>query len=279
VRRLGNCRIERVVYTFWVESLRPLLAALLLPPLPFVALLACALVVNRRHPGAARVAFAAGIVGVWVCSCVGTSEILATALLRIPAPLSDERILELKRLNEQHPGQTAIIMLGSGIVQNSVEYREARLSSVSLERLRYGLWLSGRTGIPAGFSGGVGWAGESGDSEAATAQRIATREFQLPLAWVEGKSRDTIENAERSVEVLTGTGIRHIVVVTSGLHMQRAIAAFEKASAGKSITLEPASMNLALRTDKRMYAWIPSPEGYGNVYVILREWLGRLLCA
>lgn len=176
-------------------------------------------------------------------------------------------------------GKFGIIVLGSGIIQNSLEYREARLSSVSLERLRYGVWLSRKTGIQVGFSGGVGWAGEPGESEAATAQRVASLEFHWPLKWVEGDSRDTLENAERSIRMLGDDGIQHVVLVTSGLHMQRALGAFKRASLGKGMTIEPAAMNLALRTDRSLYAWTPSPEGCVNVNVILREWLGRLMGA
>lgn len=265
--------------SLWIEFARPLLAALLLPPFPFLLLIGAGFAFMRRFQRAGRLVLLIGSAGTWLACCVGTGELLATTLLRIPPPLSDESILRLKAENETKPGKTAIVMLGSGIVQNSAEYREARLSGVSLERLRYGVWLSRRTGIPACFSGGVGWAGEPGDSEAATAQRIASREFLHPLKWVEGDSRDTIENAKRSVQLLQRDGINHVVLVTSGLHMQRALAAFARATPGTGLTVEAAPMNLALRTDQALYAWIPSPEGYGNVHVVLREWLGRLFGA
>lgn len=255
------------------------MAALLLPPFPFVLLIGLGVALHRTYRRTSWVALSVGCVGTWLGCCVGTGELLAPALLRIPQALTDDGIARLKSDNDAHPGQLAIVMLGSGIVQNSIEYREARLSGVSLERLRYGIWLSRRTGIPACFSGGVGWAGEPGDSEAATAQRIATREFLHPLKWVEGESRDTIENARRSVELLREAGVSRIVLVTSGLHMQRALAAFSRATPGSGITVEPAPMNLALRTDQALYAWIPSPEGHGNVHVIFREWLGRLFGA
>lgn len=267
------------MHALWVELVRPLLAALLLPPFPFVLLIGLGVALHRRYRRTSWLALSVGCVGTWLGCCVGTGEVLASALLRIPHALTEEGIARLKSDNEEQPGKLAIVMLGSGIVQNSAEYREARLSGVSLERLRYGIWLSRRTGIPTCFSGGVGWAGEPGDSEAATAQRIATREFLHPLKWVEGESRDTIENARRSVQLLGEAGVRRVVLVTSGLHMQRALAAFARATPGSGITVEPAAMNLALRTDQALYAWIPSPEGYGNVHVILREWLGRLFGA
>jgi hypothetical protein len=38
------------------------------------------------------------------------------------------------------------------------EYGVGNLAAPSLERLRYGLWLSRSTGVPVAFSGGVGWA-------------------------------------------------------------------------------------------------------------------------
>ena len=96
------------------------------------------------------------------------------------------------------------------------------------------------------------------------------------MKWVEGTSRDTVENAQRSIGLMKADKVTHVVIVTSGLHMQRALAAFKRAAHGQTIELEQATMNVALRTDKALYAWIPSPEGYANVHVILREWMVRL---
>ena len=60
-------------------------------------------------------------------------------------------------------------------------------------------------------------------------------EFGRPLKFVEDDSRDTRENAARTLALLRPIGIRHIVLVTHGWHMPRALKAFETAAAGSGI--------------------------------------------
>ena len=79
---------------------------------------------------------------------------------------------------------------------------------------------------PLAFSGGVGWAQQGSTSEARVAAKIAAEEFGRPLRWVEDDSRDTRENAAKTIALLKPAGIQHIVLVTHGYHMRRALRAF-----------------------------------------------------
>ena len=74
-------------------------------------------------------------------------------------------------------------------------------------------WFIKNTGIPVAFSGGVGHAGANGTSEAEVAAHVAEKDFHHPLRWLESESRDTRENAQRSVALLRQVGVRHLVVV------------------------------------------------------------------
>ena len=104
----------------------------------------------------------------------------------------------------------------------------AACSTGSLERLRYGLWLAGQTGAPVAFSGGIGYAQEGSTAEAKVAAKIAADEFGRPIRWVESESRDTRENAALTMALLKPAGINHIVLVTHGYHMPRALRAFTR---------------------------------------------------
>ena len=267
------------MYEFWVQWIRPVAAAVALSPMPMVALLLGGLWLRKRGTiWLGNAATVVAIAAIWLGGCACFGETLERLLLKVPAPLSDIRIQALRREYLAH-GDAGIIVIGSGIFQNSLEYRESRLSAASLERLRYGIWLSRRTGIPLGFSGGVGWAGEPGDSEAGTAQRIATHEFGYPLKWVEDKSRDTLENATKSVPMMRSDGTKHILLVTSGVQMQRALGDFDRANAMPKLLIEAAPMNLAAFSDQKLYGWLPSADGYATVTTVLREWLGQKLGA
>ncbi|MES3013588.1 MAG: YdcF family protein [Pseudomonadota bacterium] len=257
---------------FGIEAWKPVLTALLLPPVPLLVLMliGARLILPRRGLGWFVVLLSIALL--WFSTCSGTAQLLSQFLLRPPAALTSERIAELKTTKTP----TAIIVLGGGLEPFAPEYGVSNLHHVSLERLRYGVWLSRETGLPLGFSGGVGWAQPDATAEAQVAARIAAREFGRPLTFIEDDSRDTRENAMRTIALLRPTGIRHIVLVTNGFHMPRAQNAFEVAAAGNEMRIEAAPMGLARNLEAPVLRWLPSSGGMTDVRSIVRELLGRL---
>ena len=256
-----------------IESWKPVLGALALPPVPFLLLIlvGARLLLPRR--GLGWIVILLGVGGLWLSACSGTAQLLTTWVLKSPPALSSADIAQLKaRQREKNP--QAIVVLGSGVERLAPEYGVASLQAPSLERLRYGLWLGRETGVPVAFSGGVGWA-QSGDgqTEAQVAAHVAAQDFGRPLKWLEDQSRDTRENAMRSVALLKAEGIRHIVLVTHGTHMPRALRAFEDAARGE-IGIQPAPMGLASQLTTPDLAWIPSSGGFEQVRRVLHELLG-----
>ena len=251
------------------------MTALLLPPLPLLVmmLIGSRLILPRRGWGWLIVG--TSVVLLWLSTCTGTVQLLTQFALRPPPALSADRIKELKA---QSKGPIAIMVLGGGMEPYAPEYGVSSLRHHSLERLRYGLWLSRETGLPVGFTGGVGWAQPDGTPEARIASQIAASEFGRPLKWVEENSRDTRENAARSVALLRKSGIKHILVVTNGWHMPRAVAAFEVAAGGE-MRIEAAPMGLAQRLELPPLTWLPSSDGFSDVRAMLRELAGRLVGA
>ena len=104
--------------------------------------------------------------------------------------------------------------------------------------------------------------------------------FRSPLRWAESRSRDTRENAQYAVALLREQPPRHLVIVTHGWHMPRAMRAFREASAraGATWQIVAAPMGLAQRIERPALRWIPSSEGFMLVRAVLREkmgwWLG-----
>ena len=258
-----------------IESWKPVLTALLLPPVPLLLLMliGARLILPRR--GLGWLVIVTSVALLWVTNCTGTAQLLSQFALRPPPPLSSDRIKELKA---EAKGPVAILVLGGGLEPFAPEYGVSNLNSRSLERLRYGMWLSRETGLPVGFSGGVGWGQGDGTPEARIASQIAANDFGRPLKWIEENSRDTRENAARSVPLLRKAGIKHIVLVTHGWHMPRSMAAFEVA-AGGDMRIEAAPMGLAQRTDLPVLEWIPTSDGTTRVRTVLRELIGRALGA
>jgi uncharacterized SAM-binding protein YcdF (DUF218 family) len=161
------------------------------------------------------------------------------------------------------------------------EYGLSNLNWTSLQRLHYAVWLSRQTGVPMLFTGGVGHAQSIGVSEAETAARIAERDYGRPLTWTEAESRDTRENASRTIAQLKPAGVAELVVVTHGWHMRRALRAFEaeaqRADAAMRITAAP--MGLAAGGEQTLLRWMPSARGSVRVRFALHELAGLMLGA
>lgn len=260
-----------------LASWKPIISALLLPPVPFLflILIGARLLLPRR--GLGWLVILVGVAGVWLGGCTGAAQLIDQFLLKPPHELSRERIGELKA-KRSATTPAAIVVLGGGLEPFAPEYGVANLGANSVERLRYGLWLGKETGLPVAISGGLGWGGAAagGASEAEVAARIAAQEFGRPLRWTEADSRDTRENAARSVGLLHRAGIQHIVLVTSAWHMPRALRAFKEAAQAKApgMAIEAAPTGLATRVDKRELDWVPTTLGLTRVRNSVHEVIG-----
>jgi len=260
-----------------IESWKPVVAALVLPPVPFflLILIGARLLLPRRGLGWLLIFIS--VVMLWLTACSGAARALGQLFLQPPAAMSFDRVREL-RAEVQAKKPVAIVVLGGGVEPFAPEYGVSSLQYPSLERLRYGLWLARETGAPVAFSGGVGWGQPDAAAEAKVAAKIAAEDFNRPLRWQEDDSRDTRENAARTIALLKPAGIEHIVLVTHGYHMPRALRAFVEA-AGPSIKVEPAPMGLARRIESPALEWLPSSRGFSQMRQLLRELLGRAVGA
>jgi uncharacterized SAM-binding protein YcdF (DUF218 family) len=259
-----------------IESWKPALVALALPPVPWLilVLVGARLIPWRRFIG--WLAILVAVAGLWFSACAGIGEAMARSFMSTPPALNAERLAALKKAAAAGKPGVVVLMLGGGREARAPEYGVASLSPLSLERLRYGVWLSRETGAPMMFSGGLGHAAEPGTPEADVAAEIAQREFLRPLRWVESKSRDTRENARYAIDALREQDVTQLVLVTHGWHMQRALRAFKEESARAQLKWEivPAPMGLAPAVERPVLRWIPSSEGAQLVRAVLREKIG-----
>ncbi|TDP74168.1 YdcF family protein [Roseateles toxinivorans] len=257
-------------------SWKPLLGALVMPPVPFVLLTLIGAALLRRRPFAGWAGVIVGCLGVWL---MGTGAVGGALTERLEAQHPAVGPEQLSWLRQQP--KTAIIVLGAGRILLAPEYGETDLRPMTHERLRYGIWLSRKSGLPLGYSGGLAHGAEPGHSEAQIAARLAEDVYRHPLRWTEDRSRDTNENAIRTLELLAPQGIERIVVVTHGYHMPRAIAAFERAKqrAGSAVAIQAAPMGLHVQRGLRPGDWLPSRGGYTLTLLALHEMLGRWMGA
>lgn len=265
--------MNELFITLGIERWKATLGTLVLPPvsLLLLAFIGAGLMPRRRGLGRALVLIA--LAGLWAACTTGVGSSLITLLTRPPPPLAADRIASLTRAPK-----TAILVLGAGRKLEAPEYRAADLKPLTLDRLRYGLWLARQTRLPVGYSGGLGHGSPAGPTEADAARLVAQRDFGTSLRWLEARSRDTNENARYSVAMLQADGIEQVLLVTHGFHQQRALAAFERAirQSGGTLRVVPAPMGLQPPIGWELGDWLPSAEGLAMTRWALHEWLGWL---
>ncbi|WP_416757519.1 YdcF family protein [Roseateles sp. So40a] len=246
-------------------------AAFLLPPTGAFPLLLLAWWWRQRHRWLAGSLFAIGLLSVWV----GSTELGATWLQdRLLGRQHAVNVAALKPKPNEAP-DAMIVVLGAGARRLMPEYGSAQLKPLSIERLRYGIWLSRQTGIPVMFTGGAPRAMPNEDyTEAGLAQRTAALEFGFRLAAIEDRATDTRENAQFTAALLKDRPVRRVVLVTHDVHMRRALQAFRQALPPE-VEIIPAPLGLPLPG----YDWrdlLPSQDGIARARYLGYEWLGYI---
>jgi uncharacterized SAM-binding protein YcdF (DUF218 family) len=109
-------------------------------------------------------------------------------------------------------------------------------------------------------------------SEAA-AMRDFLVELGVPATAVvlEERSRNTRENALYTAEVLQAQGIGPVLLVTSALHMPRALATFQAAG----VDAIPAATDFeVIQRPRVLLDWLPDAEALAASTRALKEYLG-----
>ena len=265
--------MNELLLTLGLEGWKPLLTTLVMPPVPFLLItLAGARFMFRRRLLAWLLVFL-GSLGIWLSCTTAIGHLLSQGLLQPPRVLNRGDIAELKRAPK-----TAVVVLGSGRRALAPEYGVSTLKARSVERLRYGIWVSRETDLPLAFSGGIGHGAPDGNTEAEIAARITEREFGHKLRWREDRSRDTRENALFTVALLQAQGIEHIVLVTHDYHMKRSLKNFTQAVPTGGVALRLTAAPVGVRAGGPLIAgdWLPTVEGFEHTRTVLHEWLGLL---
>ena len=218
--------------------------------------------------------------GIWLSSKkpkLGKSvAIVSTALLWIfstPAFsvwFSHNLLTQFKPTTAQElkaQGVQAIIVLGGG-VETSQPDGIQQLQSTALDRLRHGIELSRKAGIPVMLTGGKGWGAQAdSENEAEISSRVAREVFQFEIKWTESESRDTQENALNSKQLLTKQGISKIALVTHSWHMPRSLNAFQ--NVGFKVT--PAPMGFVADKKVDLLSLLPNVGALNSTTATFKE--------
>ena len=116
------------------------------------------------------------------------------------------------------------------------------------------------------------WAPES----EAMAEALRTLGVPASALRLEGHSRNTRENAANSVALVRQVGARRVLLVTSALHMPRALAVFQGVFAGSGVTIIPAATDAEALGDEPggWMAWLPDAKSLEGSIRAVKEVLG-----
>ena len=170
------------------------------------------------------------------------------------------------------PPAPALVVLGGGIAPPGAGDVAPDLSSAA-DRVWFAAQLYHAGKAPLLILAGGSDPSVSRTSEAAAMQRLLT-DLGVPAAAMlrEERSRNTRENARFSAELLRERGIEQILLVTSALHMRRALGLFE----ATGLQVIPAATDHEAKRAPPGLRWIPSTDALDASGRTLKEWVGRL---
>jgi uncharacterized SAM-binding protein YcdF (DUF218 family) len=172
------------------------------------------------------------------------------------------------------PSAPAIVLLGGGIAPPAKGHEHPNLNEAA-DRIWHAarLYRAGKAPLIV-LSGGSGAMGEA-TSEALAMQRLLL-EWGIPASamLLEDASRNTAENARFSAVLLRQRGISQVLLVTSALHMPRAVPLFQ----AQGLTVIPAAADHEGRVTTHWpwwRRWLPESGALDGSARAIKEWVGR----
>lgn len=234
---------------------------LILPPSSLFLLMLIGLLLQRRFPLGGRIVTRAAIVALFVLSTTAGARLFVKPLEQLTAPLQVVH----------NTGAQAIVVLAAGRLRDAPEYGGRDIPDyVALARLRYAARLQRATKLPVLVTGGNGLADDASWSKADAMAAALRDDFGVPVKWVEGKSRNTAENAAFSAATLRPDAVKRVLLVTDAMHMARSRTAFQRAGldvvAAPTLFFSMAPLTIA--------SYLPSAEGLRQSWYAVYELLG-----
>jgi uncharacterized SAM-binding protein YcdF (DUF218 family) len=238
------------------------------PPALIFLLLICAWILRKRLSRAAVSMYATAILLLFVLGCPTISQWL------------------VRSLEDQYPDKgmavesnaQAIIVLGGALNLPSDAHPFIGIVS-SADRIEEGLRLyrAGKAPLIVASGGDSPLNVKARTLHEADEMRSLLEEWGVPdsAIIVEDASINTRENALFTRRLLSARGIDHVILVTSALHMPRAVATFRKV--GFDVAAAPADFQSGWVEQVAIFNWLPSSGDLANSSSVIREWLGYFI--
>ena len=170
------------------------------------------------------------------------------------------------------PQAQALVLLGGGVSPPSGRATDINLGAAA-DRVWYAarLFHAGKAPLLL-LSGGSDPQRHAFSEARAMAVFLQDLGVPAPALVLEEDSRNTLENAAFSAKLLNERGIRHVLLVTSALHMPRALALLS----AQGLQVEPAPTDFeADSLPPGALAWLPDAEALDGSGRAMKEWVGK----
>lgn len=239
--------------------------------------LACLLIIMGMLAARRRRWHSASLVFALVVLFLGGNRIIAASLARS---------LEWRHLPpETEPYAGAIVVLGGATYAADYPRRSVEINGAG-DRIFYAaqLFHAGKSDNILLTGGNIEWFTGKGDPSKDAAELLAMLGVPAEAIWLESESRNTYENALYAGIILKSHDINKILLVTSALHMPRAVAIFERQ--GFDVIPAPADFRITEANWSRLWepnladqivGLVPSAENLALTTIALKEYLGLLV--
>ena len=209
---------------------------------------------------------------VWRGFGIAVVLLSAAALFLLATPVASSWLLQQVEAGlPQAPdlsGARAIVILGGDVHLGDGKAVPDSLGPQSLERVLYAAQAYRRLHLPVAVSGGAVLGSDA--TVGGLMKEALERDFAVPVAWNEDRSRTTQENALFTARLLQADGIATVVLVSHAWHLPRALWSFERS--GMKPLPWPAPRSTVRR--RRIDDFLPSIDALHDSFYALHEMFG-----
>lgn len=196
------------------------------------------------------------------------------------------RALEWQYLPAETYPQTDVIVVLGGTTGSAIYPRQIVDIGGAGDRMIYAAHLYHRGVAPALLltGGYITWMNERDAPANDMAEILKMLDVPEDALWYETESRNTYENATNTHQILAEKGIDRIVLVTSAMHMPRAVCLFEKQ--GFDVIPAPTDYNITQADWDRLWEpslttqlfnLLPSVGNLSDTTAALKEYIGIVI--
>lgn len=228
-----------------------------------LALLAIAIVllfINRRRTAILLLLIALAVT--WLLATPFAAQKLMYSLERQYPPTTIDRI----------PTADAIVVLGGGVTPQAPPRIGPNLNHAA-DRVWFGAQLYAAGKAPMVITTGMRPYSDQGQTAAAAGAEVL-QAFGVPedAITAPGRSVRTFTDAQIVSEIVEREGLGRVLLVTSAMHMPRAMATFR--SAGVRVFPAPTDFEVVQSPNAGTLTWLPGSEAFWQSGRALHEYVG-----